>query len=52
VFIGNVKHRLHIGFDDPADFIGSEIEILNYYRKIRDEIAIKFYEFYRNIKDK
>lgn len=23
-FVGNVKHRIHIGFDDPSDAVGSE----------------------------
>ncbi len=46
VFIGNVKHQLHIGFEDPADAIGTEEEILSVFRKIRDEIKRDFYEFY------
>jgi arsenate reductase len=46
VFIGNVKHRLHIGFDDPADATGTEEEILAVFRKIRDEIKKEFYHFY------
>jgi arsenate reductase len=46
VFIGDVKHRLHIGFDDPADAIGSEEEIIPVYRRVRDEINRDFYEFY------
>lgn len=53
VFIGNVKHRLHIGFDDPADAIGSEEVVMPVYRKVRDEIKKDFYEFYLNeLKDK
>ena len=46
VFIGNVKHRLHIGFDDPADAVGSEEEVMPIYRRVRDEIKKDFYEFY------
>ena len=38
VFTGNVKHRMHIGFDDPACAAGSEEEIMNVYRRVRDEI--------------
>jgi arsenate reductase len=49
VFIGEVKHRLHIGFDDPADAVGSEEEIMPVYRRIRDEIKKDFYEFYKKI---
>jgi len=46
VFIGNVKHQLHIGFDDPADAVGSEEEVMPVYRRVRDEIKNDFYEFY------
>jgi arsenate reductase len=46
IFIGNVKHRLHIGFDDPADATGSEEEILAVFRRVRDEIKKGFYHFY------
>lgn len=53
VFIGKVKHRLHIGFDDPADAIGSEEEIMSVYRRVRDEIERGFYDFYKtNLKEK
>jgi arsenate reductase len=48
VFIGNVKHRLHIGFDDPADAVGSEEEVMPVYRKVRDEIKKDFFNFYKN----
>ena len=53
IFIGNVKHRLHIGFDDPADAVGTEEEVMPVYRRVRDEIKKDFYEFYKtNLKDK
>lgn len=48
VFTGKVKNRLHIGFDDPADAVGSEDEVLQVYRRIRDEIKKEFYEFYES----
>ena len=47
VFMGNVKHRLHIGFDDPADAVGTEEEVMPFYRRVRDEIKRDFYEFYQ-----
>ena len=47
VFTGNVKHRLHMGFEDPAKATGTEEEKLLFYRKIRDEIFEKLYEFYK-----
>ena len=46
VFMGDVKHRLHIGFDDPADAVGTEEEVMPVYRRVRDEIKKEFYEFY------
>lgn len=50
VFVGEVKNRLHIGFEDPADVIGTEDEILTAFRRTRDEIKKKFFEFYTSIK--
>lgn len=46
VFVGNVKHRLHIGFEDPAEAHGSEGEILTVFRRVRDEIKRDFQHFY------
>ena len=47
VFFGNVKHRLHIGFDDPADATGTEEDILSVFRRVRDEIKTDFFTFYK-----
>jgi len=53
VFMGNVKHRLHIGFDDPADTVGTEEEVIPVYRRVRDEIKTDFYKFYlKELKNK
>jgi arsenate reductase len=53
VFLGNVKHRLHIGFEDPAEATGMENEVLSVFRRIRDEIKRDFESFYNtNIKHK
>jgi arsenate reductase (thioredoxin) len=38
VFTGTVLHRLHIGFDDPAEAVGTEEEMRSVFRRIRDEI--------------
>ena len=46
VFLGKVKSRLHIGFEDPANAKGTEAEILNEFRKIRDQILRDFFTFY------
>jgi len=47
VFSGKVKHRVHMGFDDPAKVTGSEEFVLNEFRRVRDEIKEKFFRFYR-----
>jgi len=46
IFNGKVAHRLHIGFDDPAEASGTEDEIRNAFRRIRDEIRERFKSFY------
>lgn len=46
VFMGDVKERLHIGFDDPADATGTEEEILIEFRRVRDEIKRDFQTFF------
>ncbi|MCD4695470.1 MAG: arsenate reductase ArsC [Bacteroidales bacterium] len=50
VFTGNVKNRLHLGFEDPAAARGTEDEVLPVYRKVRDQIKKSFYEFYQQIR--
>lgn len=47
VFTGKVKHRLHLGFIDPADATGTREEILNEYREVRDEIRSSFKQLYQ-----
>jgi arsenate reductase len=47
-FTGKVKNRIHIGFEDPSHTVGSEEFIMNDFRRVRDEIKEKFYEFYSN----
>lgn len=48
VFIGKVGKQLHIGFEDPAEAIGTEEEILAEFRRIRDEIKRDFSKFYND----
>lgn len=48
-FIGKVKHRLHIGFDDPSHAVGTDEFIWREFIRVRDEIKDKFYEFYKNM---
>jgi arsenate reductase len=46
VFAGKVKHRLHIGFDDPVEAFGTEEHIVSEFRRVRDEIRLRFRQFY------
>jgi len=48
-FSGNVRHRMHIGFEDPAKAQGTAEEILAVYRKIRNQIREEFLKFYKTI---
>lgn len=48
VFLGEVKERLHIGFDDPAMAQGTEQEIYAVFRRVRDEIKRDFKALYDN----
>ncbi len=46
LFLGKVRHRLHIGFEDPATITGTEDYVLNEYRRIRDQIKVEFLRLY------
>jgi arsenate reductase len=46
VFSGKVKHRLHIGLDDPAEAFGTDEEVMAEFRRVRDEISEGFRRFY------
>ncbi len=45
-FIGKVKHRLHIGFDDPSDAVGTKEFVWSEYIRVRNEIREAFYKLY------
>ncbi len=45
-FIGKVKERLHIGFDDPSHVTGSDEFIMNEFYRVRNEINDAFLKFY------
>ncbi|MBU1368400.1 MAG: arsenate reductase ArsC [Bacteroidetes bacterium] len=49
-FTGKVKHRIHIGFDDPAEATGTDEEIIAVFRRVRDEIKNDFFKFYKTLK--
>lgn len=46
VFIGKVKCRLHMGFEDPSHTKGTNEYILSEFRRVRDEIKMSFYTLY------
>lgn len=48
VFYGNVKKRLHMGFEDPSHATGTDGYIWGEFRRVRDEIREKFYDLYIN----
>ena len=45
-FIGNVKYRLHKGFDDPSLAKGTKEFIHSEFIRVRDEIKEGFWKFY------
>ena len=47
-FVGKVKHRIHIGFDDPSNAIGSEEFVMAEFRRVRDEIKTRFKQLYND----
>lgn len=46
LFFGGVK-RVHIGFDDPPKATGTDDQVMNVYRRVRDEIRSQLGEFFR-----
>ena len=46
MFVRNVNHRLHIGFDDPSEAIGTDEFVMSEFRRVRNEIKQIFAEFY------
>lgn len=45
-FTGKVKQRLHIGFDDPSDAVGTDEFIWSEYIRVRDEIKEAFHKLF------
>ncbi|MFI3293246.1 MAG: arsenate reductase ArsC [Rikenellaceae bacterium] len=51
MFTGKVKNRLHFGFDDPSEAVGTPEFIESEFRRVRDHIKERFSRFYmRDIK--
>lgn len=45
-FLGKVKNRLHIGFEDPSHVTGTDEFIWSEFRRVRDEIKEAFNKLY------
>ena len=43
-------HRFHWGFDDPAHATGTEEEVLNEFRRVRDQIKLVFEAYAAGLK--
>jgi arsenate reductase len=48
VFPGKVRHRLHMGFEDPSKAKGTKNEILNAFYETRNKIRDEFYALYES----
>lgn len=48
MFIGKVRNRLHIGFDDPSEAKGTDGFVLSEFRRVREEIKQWFMAFYKD----
>jgi len=46
VFPGKVRHRLHMGFEDPSKTKGSYSEIMTSFYDVRNEIRDEFYKLF------
>ena len=47
VFPGKIENRLHWSFEDPAEARGTEVEITEKSREIRDRIKDKILEYFK-----
>lgn len=46
IFVGKVGKRIHIGFDDPSNVVGSKQHVISEFRRVRDDIMKAFRNFY------
>lgn len=49
LFLGKVKHRIHMGFEDPSHATGTDEYVLSKFRSVRDEIRTEFLRLYDNV---
>jgi len=47
VFVGEVKNRIHMGYEDPSDAVGTDEFVMSEFRRIRDLIKTDFFEFHK-----
>ncbi|MDX8340450.1 arsenate reductase ArsC [Draconibacterium sp. IB214405] len=47
-FIGKVKHRLHMGYDDPSHAEGTPEFVWSEFQRVRDEIKAGFFKLYED----
>lgn len=45
-FVGKIGKRIHIGFDDPSNVVGSKEHVISEFRRVRDDIMKAFRNFY------
>ena len=45
-FVVKVGKRIHIGFDDPSNVVGSKEHVISEFRRVRDDIRKAFRNFY------
>ena len=50
IFTRKTKNRLHYGYEDPGHTKGTEEDILEAHRKVRDEMKREFYKLYKTMK--
>ena len=46
IFVGKVGKRMHIGFDDTSNVVGSKEHVISEFRRVRDDIRKAFRNFY------
>lgn len=46
LFWEKLTDPIHIGFDEPAEAIGDEANVLPVFRRVRNEILLEFFKLY------
>ena len=48
VFTGEVRHRIHLPFEDPSHAVGAREKLIPEFRRVRDEIKRSFLRLYND----